>query len=181
MVHHRDVAGPAAQIAGGASVAAADVDDPAPALFLQEGDGRPRTTQCAHVLHVEVADEGVLVDGINWADGIRRASGQRRAVDKDVQAAQPLGGLGYNPVHLLRIGGVHGDGNDRASRSFGDFLSGRLQVRHSARGDDHVAAFPRQLQGDGLADAPAGTSHECLLVRKSEVHSVTSFQLGKLD
>ena len=94
-VHHGYVAGPAAQVAGGAAVASADVDDPPPALFLQEGDCRPRAAQRAHVLHVEVAEEGIFVDGINGADGIRRASGQRGAVDQDVQSAQPLGGLGY--------------------------------------------------------------------------------------
>ena len=75
-VHHRDVAGAAAQVAGGATVAAADVDDAAPALFLQEGNCRPRAAQRAHVLHIEIADEGIFVDGVNWPYRIGGAAGQ---------------------------------------------------------------------------------------------------------
>ena len=57
----RYVPGAAAEITSVPGVATADVDDPAPGLFLQVRDGRPSTAQSADIFGVEIAEQLILI------------------------------------------------------------------------------------------------------------------------
>src|SRR6266513_1275666 len=74
-VHQAGIAGAAAEIAGIPGVAAADVDDAAPARRLHKRDDRAGTAQRSDILHVKILDQILVDNGLNRAGGGGRAPG----------------------------------------------------------------------------------------------------------
>ena len=125
-----DIAGAAAEVAGVAGVAAADVDDAAPTLFFEQGDGGPGAAEGADVLDIEVAEQGVLVDGFNVAYGVGGAAGEGCAVDHNVEAAELGCGVGYYLVHLVGLGNIQRHRGNGAAGGVGDFPGRGFQLFH---------------------------------------------------
>src|SRR3981189_2365648 len=93
-VHQAGIADAAAEIAGVAGVATADVDDTTPARRLHERDDSAGTAQRSDILHVEVLQQILVDDGFDRAGRGGRAAWCGPAVHQDVQAAQLLCRLG---------------------------------------------------------------------------------------
>ena len=177
-VDHSHIAGAAAEIAGVAGIAAADVDDAPPALFLEQGNGGPGAAQSPHILHIKIAEQGILVHFLNVAHGIGRAAGQGSAVDHNVQAAQLFRRRRHDPVHLVGLGNIQLHRSYGPADGVGNFLSRGGQLLHRTGRDDQIATLLGQYPGDGLANAPAAAGHQSFLAGQSKIHLPTSLFVG---
>ena len=173
-MHQAGIAGAAAEIAGGAGVATADVDDTAPTRRLHERDDSAGTAQRSHILHVEVLQQILVDDGFDRAGRGGRAAWCGPAVHQDVQAAQLLCRLGDHAVHLLLAGDIGCEGYDAPVRLGSQLPRRRLQIRLVPRHDRHIGPFASEFPRDGFANAPTTASHYCMLVLQSEVHGILS-------
>src|SRR6516225_9363885 len=175
-VHQGGIAGAAAEIAGVAGVAAADVDDAAPTRILHERDDSADTAQRAYILDVEILDQILVDDGFDRAGCGGRPAWVGPAVDQDVQTTQLPRRLGNHALHLLLAGNVGGKRKDAPVRGTSQLPRRRLQIRLGARHDRHIDPFASQFPRNGLADAATAASHDRMLALQSEVHGSLSFK-----
>src|SRR5271166_2889532 len=169
-VHQGGIAGAAAEVAGDAGVAAADVDDAAPTRRLHEGDDGAGTAQGSDIFCVEILQQILVDDRFDRAGRGGRAPWRGPAVDQDVQAAQLLRRLGDHAVHLLLAGDIGCEGNNAPVRLGSQLPRRRLQIPLVPRHDRHIDPFASQFPRNGFADAATAAGHDRMLALQPEVH-----------
>ncbi|MFM1944052.1 MAG: hypothetical protein RI897_3034 [Verrucomicrobiota bacterium] len=137
-----------------------DIDDTAGALadeFPDEGAGAEEAA-----FEVGIDDRVPVFVAHAHEEAV---AGDAGVIDEDIDAAPFLedgfGGL----LDVGCVGDVGGDG-EAASAGFGDFLGGFFGVGGSAGDAGDVGTFGGEFEGDGLADASAGSGYDGDLVVK---------------
>ncbi|MCY1450505.1 hypothetical protein D9M71_673180 [compost metagenome] len=85
--------------------------------------------------------------------------GDRRVVHQDVHCAKTLNGVGEHLRHRTTRGDVAAQRQAGCARLF-HFLPGLFQGRHVDVADDEIRAGLGEVQGDGAAQAAAGSGDQ---------------------
>ena len=173
-VHQAGVARAAAEIAGVAGIAAADVDDAAHLAFFMSGitarEQRSAPTESTLKSSINPSSTTVSIGPVAVAEppGADPLFMRTCTPPNCCAASATI----WSTSSLLVTSAARGRmrrfvsaANSRAVVSRSRFVPGH---------DRHIDPFARQFPRDGLADAPAAAGHDRMLVLQSEVHGTLS-------
>ena len=149
---------------------AADVDDAAPAVRLEVGNGGAGAAKVAEHLRVHLFGEVGVGDALKGRDGSGTAAGAGGVVHEDVEPPELLDGGRDHGVDGGRATGIADDGDDASAGLGGEFGGGRFQRLLRAGGDGDIDTLTGERARDRLADALAAAGDEGGLAFEFEVH-----------